>query len=254
MFATEFLDRLDALSNRSRHPVAPRFVGVFESPLRHHALDRRHRAILPSVPTVIRRHPAHIARPESLTKSAPTGQTALVTGIEDLLIRDAVVDDANAMSRLHVRAWQSAYRGVMPDEYLDGLQADDRIEMWRGIIAEANRRPPLVAVVADDVVGFAAFGEERSSTSAQGCGELYAVNLDPDHWGRGIGRVLLQQVTRALAAMGYREAVLWVVPQNVRARALYESEGWVEDGGVSSEEILGVNVTDIRYRRPLVAL
>lgn len=126
--------------------------------------------------------------------------------------------------------------------------------MWRSIIAESDRRPLLVAVAADDVVGFAAFGEERSSTSAQACGELYAINLDPDHWGRGIGRVLLQQVTHALAAMGYREAVLWVIPQNVRARALYESEGWAEDGGVSSEEILGVTVTDIRYRRPLVAL
>lgn len=177
-----------------------------------------------------------------------------MTGIEGLLIRDAVVDDANAMGRLHVRAWQSAYRGVMPDEYLDGLQADDRIEIWHGVIAESDRPPLLVAVVADEVVGFAAFGEERPATPAQSCGELYAMNLDPDHWGRGIGRVLLHRVTDALIAMGYLEAVLWVVPQNERARALYESEGWVADGGVSSEEILGVTVTDIRYRRPLAAL
>ena len=78
------------------------------------------------------------------------------------------------------------------------------------------------------------------------------MNLDPDHWGRGIGRVLLRRVTEMLIAMGYEEAVLWVVPENERARALYESEGWVADGGVSTEEILGVTVTDIRYRKPLV--
>ena len=42
MFAAEFLDRLDALSNRSRHPVAPRFVGIIESPFRDDTLDRRH--------------------------------------------------------------------------------------------------------------------------------------------------------------------------------------------------------------------
>jgi GNAT superfamily N-acetyltransferase len=106
--------------------------------------------------------------------------------------------------------------------------------------------------MADEVVGFAAFGDERPSTPARSCGELYAMNLDPDHWGRGIGRVLLHRVTDVLIAMGYPEAVLWVVPQNERARALYESEGWVTDGGVSTEEILGVTVTDIRYRRPLV--
>lgn len=158
---------------------------------------------------------------------------------------------ADAMGRLHVRAWQTAYRGVMPDEYLDGLQADDRTEMWRGILIQSERTPLLVALVADEVVGFAAFGEERTSTSVPSCGELYAMNLDPDHWGRGIGRALLHRVTDGLTAMGYQDAVLWVVPQNERARALYESEGWVADGGETSESILGVTVTAIRYRRPL---
>ena len=174
-------------------------------------------------------------------------------GVQDLTIRDAVVGDANAMGHLHVRAWQSAYRGVMPDEYLDGLRPDERVAMWRDAISRSDRGPLLVAAVADEVVGFAAFGAERPSASAPSCGELYAMNLDPDHWGRGIGRVLLQRVTQALTEMGFEEAVLWVVPENERARALYESEGWVADGGVSTEEILGVTVTDIRYRKPLAA-
>ncbi len=142
----------------------------------------------------------------------------------------------------------------MPDEYLDDLQADDRIEMWRGRISRSDLPPLLVAVVADAVVGFAAFGAAQSPTSPPSCGELYAMNLDPDYWGQGIGRVLLHRVTQALLALGYEEAVLWVVPENERARALYESEDWVPDGGLSTEEILGVTVTDIRYRKPLVGL
>ena len=141
----------------------------------------------------------------------------------------------------------------MPDDYLDGLQAEDRVEMWRGRISRSDLPPLLVAVVTDEVVGFAVFGAEQSPTSPPSCGELYAMNLDPDHWGQGIGRVLLRRVTDTLIAMGDKEAVLWVVPENLRARALYESEGWVADGGVSTEEILGVTVTDIRYRKPVVA-
>ncbi len=168
-----------------------------------------------------------------------------------VIIRDAVVEDAVAMGRLHVRAWQHAYRGVMPDEYLDGLQPDERVTMWAGRIGRADLPPVLVAVVADEVVGFAAFGAEEPPTSPS-CGELYAINLDPDRWGRGIGRVLLHSVTQALTDLGFDEAVLWVVPENERARGLYESEGWVADGGRATEEILGVTVTDIRYRRPLV--
>ena len=120
------------------------------------------------------------------------------------------------MGLLHVRAWQSAYRGVMPDEFLDGLQADERISMWRGILSEADRSPLFVAAVAPEVVGFAVFGAERPSTATPLCGELYAMNIDPDYWGRGIGRVLLQCVTEALTSAGYEEAVLWVVPENNR--------------------------------------
>jgi GNAT superfamily N-acetyltransferase len=163
------------------------------------------------------------------------------------------------MGRLHVRAWQCAYREIMPDEYLDGLQPDERIAMWRDRIPRTDVPPLLVAVVAGEVVGFAAFGAERSTTEPTdatdptGCGELYAMNLDPAHWGKGVGRALLRQATAALSALNYREAVLWVIPENTRAVTLYESEGWVADGAVSTEEILGVVVTDVRYRTQLTA-
>jgi GNAT superfamily N-acetyltransferase len=170
---------------------------------------------------------------------------------QDVVIRHAVVGDADAMGRLHVRAWQSAYRGIMPDEYLDGLQPDERIAMWRERIPRTDVPPLLVAVVAGEVAGFAAFGAEQSAIGSNGCGELYAMNLDPPHWGKGIGRALLRQATDALRALDFHEAVLWVIPENTRARALYESEGWIADGAVSTEEILGVIVTDVRYRTRL---
>jgi ribosomal protein S18 acetylase RimI-like enzyme len=175
-------------------------------------------------------------------------------------IRAAVVDDADAMGRLHVRAWQRAYRGMIPDAYLDALLPSERAEMWRGNLARTGVPPVLVATLGETVVGFAAFGAaqpphptEPAPTEPATSGELFAINLDPDHWGRGVGRALLQRATDELAALGYDDAVLWVLPENDRARALYESEGWTADGGIATEEILGVTVTDIRYRRSLAA-
>ncbi|HET9289988.1 MAG TPA: hypothetical protein VFQ49_02825 [Actinomycetes bacterium] len=43
-----------------------------------------------------------------------------------VMVRPATVADAPAMGRLHVRAWQAAYRGHMPGDYLDGLRASER--------------------------------------------------------------------------------------------------------------------------------
>jgi GNAT superfamily N-acetyltransferase len=170
----------------------------------------------------------------------------------DLVIRAADGSDATAMGAVHVRAWQSGYRGVMPDAYLDALSAEERAEMWRSILGGHDGSPVLVAVLDGEVVGFATLGAERTEDEPSTSGELYAMNLDPDVWGRGIGRALLHRATEELVGLGFPEAVLWVVPENQRARALYESEGWRPDGAVASEEILGVTVTDIRYRKVLL--
>jgi hypothetical protein len=43
----------------------------------------------------------------------------------DLRVRAAVLDNACARGRLHVRAWQAAYRGQMPDAYLDDLSVEE---------------------------------------------------------------------------------------------------------------------------------
>jgi hypothetical protein len=48
-------------------------------------------------------------------------------------IRPASVDDADAVGKVHVRAWQSADRGVMPEDYLDVPQAQDHATRWRSI-------------------------------------------------------------------------------------------------------------------------
>jgi ribosomal protein S18 acetylase RimI-like enzyme len=167
---------------------------------------------------------------------------------DDLLIRSARAVDADAMGRVHVRAWQAAYRDVMPDAYLDGLRAEERASMWQGALSRPNPSSILVAVVDDEVVGFAAFGPDRDSAEDGGVGQLYVINLDPAHWGRGVGRSLLAEATAGLAAMGFHEAVLWVVPRNARARRLYEAAGWEDDDLQHDEEIFGVTVTEQRYR------
>lgn len=48
-------------------------------------------------------------------------------------IRPMTIADTSTVGEVHVRAWQSAYRGVMPDDYLDGLRPGNRADMWRAL-------------------------------------------------------------------------------------------------------------------------
>jgi RimJ/RimL family protein N-acetyltransferase len=169
----------------------------------------------------------------------------------DPVIRPAELSDVERIGAIHVLAWQAAYRGVMPDAFLDGLDADDRAGMWRRFL-EAEPEGQHLDVVLDaggGVAGFATYGPANDRKT--GTGELYAINLDPAAWGHGLGGALLDHVAGALRDQDFGEAVLWVEPSNARARAVYERHGWSPDGAARRAEVMGATVDEVRYRSAL---
>lgn len=46
-------------------------------------------------------------------------------------IRLAVPDDAAGIATVHVKTWQFAYKGQIPNSYLDSLSVEKRTETWR---------------------------------------------------------------------------------------------------------------------------
>ena len=78
---------------------------------------------------------------------------------------------------------------------------------------------------------------EHDGRSA-GIGELYAINLTP-RVGPGPRPSIAARQTTELARLGYREAVLWVVPGNDRARRFYESESGATTR-TTRDEVFGV--------------
>ncbi len=171
-----------------------------------------------------------------------------------VLVRRGRVEDSDQLGRVHVAAWRAAYRGCMPDDYLDGLRAEDRSELWRHQLTElstasaATADTVWVAERKERVVGFAAVG---NCPDEAGVGELYALNVDPRHWATGVGRTLLTRAEHQLAEAGCSEAVLWVLPGNGRARRFYAQAGWWPDRGERTAEVLGVTVAELRYRHQL---
>ncbi len=164
-------------------------------------------------------------------------------------VRDARIADAGALAEIHVRSWQVAYRGIFPDDFLDALDVERR-RRWRG--NRLGNPPPrtvtLLVEAAGDPVGFADLGP---ASGLENTGEIYAIYLHPDHWGRGCGRVLMQAALQRMGDLGFDDAILWVVAENGRARRFYETAGWVFDGTRRIEEIGGVQANELRYRRAL---
>ncbi len=118
-----------------------------------------------------------------------------------LTVRDATANDAIEVARVHIRAWQAAYRGLMPDEYLDGLREEERASRY-SLGSTGSETPETILAVDDGAIrGFASIGRSRDA-DVPDAGELCALYIDPTHWQEGIGSLLM--------AHGYQRLRAWL--------------------------------------------
>jgi ribosomal protein S18 acetylase RimI-like enzyme len=168
------------------------------------------------------------------------------------LIRPARPADAPALAAVHVATWRDAYAGLLPDEFLAGLDPREWAERRRArLTAPAEGTFELVFESEGRVAGFVSGGPSRDGFPG---GEVYAIYVDPGCQGRGAGRRLLAAAERVLAAAGFTAASLWVLTGNGPARGFYESQGWRGDGSTHTWPATeGLGVPEVRYVKRIAA-
>lgn len=165
-------------------------------------------------------------------------------------IRRATGEDAAALARLHVASWRAAYRGLVPDAYLDGLDPDQRTQRFRESL-DRNAEETYLAEGGGKILGFLTLGPCRDSDlDPQTTGEIWGIYLAPEHWREGAGTALCRFGEALLQSRGLRTVTLWVLAGNPRARRFYEAMGFAADGG-STTAHLGAPLEAVRYRKRL---
>ena len=156
-------------------------------------------------------------------------------------IRPARLEDAAAIAHVHVETWKTAYRGMLPQQYLDSLQEQERAQSWKQWL-ERPQVSVLVAEQAPGLCGFIGAGPLREPVGSADS-EFYAIYVLAQMQQRGIGASLMRAMARVLANQGFRSPAVWVLAQNP-ARHFYARLGaspaaakQIQIGGVELEEI-----------------
>jgi GNAT superfamily N-acetyltransferase len=186
---------------------------------------------------------------------APLAKEATMTAIPRPSVRVATVRDAPELAAIQARSWHAAYHGLVPQDFVDGLDLSGGTEAWERALRAADwpKAGVMVAVPGPDMVGFARFGPTRDKDlDTRMVGEIKQIYVAPEVWGKGLGKRLMSTALARLAAAGYAQATLWVLDTNGRARRFYERCGWVQDGAARCDERYNFPTPDVRYRRPLV--
>ena len=169
-------------------------------------------------------------------------------------IRKATPKDAPGIANVHVTTWQFAYRGQLPDAFLDSLSTEKRILTWQEILSNPSPRSTVwVAEAQGHILGFCAVGPSQDDDATPETGHLYAIYIDSNHMGQGIGSKLMARGLETLKEQAFKQATLWVLDTNEKTRKFYESKGWSEEGAKKTEPGEGFVLNETRYRLSLTA-
>jgi len=163
-------------------------------------------------------------------------------------IRKATIDDARGIAEVHVKTWQHAYKGQISETYLADLSIEKRESKWIDIFTKADpEKANFIAEVDGGIIGFCSVGSTRETDPVDKSGELYAIYIDPEFAGKGVGSSLMKEGLFFLKEKGYTKATLWVLETNIATREFYEKKGWKQEGESKVVEIGGQQVVEILY-------
>jgi GNAT superfamily N-acetyltransferase len=146
---------------------------------------------------------------------------------------------------LHANSWRSAYRGIMPNEFLDDRVDSDRQTLWTERFSEpASTMLLLKAVEGHTLQGFAC--------TLLRVDDVWGALLDNLHVRadlkrQRIGTRLFVETTARLRALCVRRLHLWVFEANSPARRFYEGAGGIPIDSRTDEVVPGVRVKEVRY-------
>ncbi len=150
-------------------------------------------------------------------------------------------DDRMMISKVYEESWKSAYKGIIPQDYLDSIP--------QGSWAPNIDNPSWTTLVCTDngkIVGTSSFCESRLE-QFQGWGEIISIYLLPNYIGKGYGKMLMEATLSELKTQGYENVFLWVLEDNMRAKGFYEHYGFLPTDNFLENPIGGKSLREVRY-------
>ncbi|WP_026884553.1 GNAT family N-acetyltransferase [Clostridium akagii] len=170
-------------------------------------------------------------------------------------IRKAVIEDAIGIAKVHIKAWQETYKGLICEEYLNSISLGEKTKKWKDIIQE-NRKAERTLVIENelrDIVGFAFYGINNEKKYEYD-GDLHAIYILKAYQNCGCGSKIIKTAVKELVDLGCNSLMIWALKDNPYCR-FYEKIGGIKVGerqhtyGNQEVKLAGYGWKDIRSNR-----
>lgn len=142
----------------------------------------------------------------------------------NICVREAQDSDYPETTKISVRVWRQAYRGIIDQSFLDNISFAQRLKSRTQWLSEPARYS-LIAAYHNKIIGFCDFGISRHPHYAKG--EIYTIYVLPEYQRIGVGRLLLQQAINRLTQERLIPCIVIALEQNLSAQQFYEVMGFI---------------------------
>ena len=153
--------------------------------------------------------------------------------LNNFKIRNASLNDIESIAMIKVEGWQSAYKEIIDDEYLDSMSVDEQME----VIKNYSLDTIFVAEKGDEILGFCRFYDYDKPVYEDeeiDC-EIREIYVKPNMKRMGIGSNLFAYTMNHFRQKGKKKLYLGCFKDNHSARSFYEKMGGIAQMGESME-------------------
>ena len=150
-------------------------------------------------------------------------------------------DDFEAIGNIYASSWKFAYKGIVPQDYLDNLQGT----RWSSVLP-TSPYDSFVVLENGVYIGTSSVCSSRDEKMS-GWGEIASLYLLPEYFGKGYGKPLFECAVNSLRERGFDNVFLWVLEENVRAQRFYEKNGFNKAEDTMNMNIGGKDLIEVRY-------
>jgi ribosomal protein S18 acetylase RimI-like enzyme len=168
-------------------------------------------------------------------------------------IQPAEIKHTQALAKVHIDSSRAAYAAIYPPRHWGGVNYEARAERFKSALVKGPEET-YVALEGETVIGFVVAGPARDEDLPDSVAEIWAIYVAPPWWRRGVGSLLYNFVETLFKQQGFESVVLWVLADNLPARAFYKAAAFSVDGKAKQIERQKKVLEVVRYRKILQTL
>jgi len=138
-------------------------------------------------------------------------------------IREARLEDAEQIAKVHVDSWRTTYKNIIPQAFLDGLSYSKRIPLWEQNLSKPKNYVLVAENKESKIVGFADTSKRAENVYPNSL-DLTSIYLLKEYQGQGIGRALLKELFSYYESQKVEKVFVEVLADN-KTKHFYEAFG-----------------------------